>query len=79
MLHVMLIQNKTVDSEEMLLVVKNKDSSAEKWKKRQKIVYIHVLFENLTHFRYSDKVHNCTHYFPLNPDFITQIIKPRLK
>jgi len=33
----MLIQNKTVDSEEILLVLKNKDSSAEKWKKRKKL------------------------------------------
>jgi len=36
MLNVMPIQNKTVDSEEILLVLKNKDSSAEKWKKNDK-------------------------------------------
>jgi len=43
MLNVMLIENKTVDSEEILLVVKNKDSSAEKWKKRQKYLKIYLI------------------------------------
>ena len=36
MRNVMLIQNKTVHSEQISLVVKNKDSSAEKWKRRKK-------------------------------------------
>jgi len=43
MLNVMLIENKTVDSEEILLVVKNKDSSAEKWKKGQKYLKIYLI------------------------------------
>jgi len=51
MVNAMLIPNKTLDSEEIKLkyyslVLLQVLHSAEKWKKRKNIVYIHVLFEN---------------------------------